>query len=116
MKVVDYLTHLRRALHHGGLSYTAYCIALAVYSERATTIPGLAVLLGLTQKGIRDVIMRRNDHLFTVDHSTRPPRISLSATGTATLAKVATKLPKSKPAREPARRTSNKAQLILDLR
>lgn len=118
MNAADYLIATRRAIHRAGIGYSAFVVAMAIASGRADTIDMLASILGMSRKGIRDVLVRRSAHFFEPLPDTRPIRYRLSPFAVETLAKVQRHMPASKPAprrRRPARTSGKRAQLLLEL-
>jgi len=120
MNLVDYTLALRKALHTEGVGYTAYAIAIAVASEKAQTIPGLKLELGISSKGVRDCVYRRHSWMFEPLWDENPTRIILSADGQAKLGAISQRLPMAKtnppvPRRRSlkANRASSSAQLLL---
>lgn len=95
----DYLVAVRRAMERGGFGYgiSVLTVVMLVESGRATSIPFLAVNLGLTQKGIRDIVSRRHGHLFEVQWDTTPTRVRLSQDGKDALARVQRWMPANRP-------------------
>lgn len=119
MEAIDYLARLRAACARAGVGHTTYCVLGLIAAGRASTVPGLAMSLNMTQKGIKDASLRRAAHLFQVDRSTVPVTYALSPEGIAMLAKVRSYMPQTKPAKptraKHSRPISSRTQLLLDL-
>lgn len=120
MTATDYLIATRRAIHRAGIGYSAYTVAMAIAAGRADTIDALAGLLGLSRKGIRDIVTRRSAHFFECVPDTRPVRYRLSPFALETLHKVQRHMPAQKPAPRRRRRVhrpeaGRRAQLLLEL-
>lgn len=117
MKAAEYLMELRHALARVGMGFTCYCVALCILEGRASSIAGIAARVGLTRKGVRDILTRRSALFFTSTPATSPQRYELSADGIRAMQKVLARLPSAKPARQLSRRRpeSRRLQLLLNL-
>lgn len=109
MNLVTYTIALRKALHQEGMNATTYSILLCIEAGHAETFRGLARLLGLTEKGVRDCVSRRCSPFFEVEWSSKPARVAISPVGREAVAKVVRHLPLEKP--RPRRRQAAKSPI-----